>query len=447
MKNKHKIFACFLVCIMILSLPIHITAGIKPVKINYEKKTIEIGQKTQLKLKNAKNKVFWETKDKKIATVTTKGMVCAKSCGRTLISAHLGFRTYQCVITVISPKGETLILNDNILNLKVGDNYIIKWDVYPLQKSIKKKKITWMCADPNVAFVTEEGIVVARKSGKTIVSGKVDQLSASCVVNVSEPQYEYRKKAQSIISNEITSDMDDYTKIMKLYQWMENNLQQYDYSEVAKKNIDDLFSNWEHTESIGVAKSYKVLLDLAGIENRVVEFTENYCTDRYVNAVKIDGNWYWIDIFEKYFLVTDDILPDKWEKEESMDIVCNDDKFLKTNEFSIGIPENIDDCSYLINWLCDNKAYKNTARRIKNFDEFYAKYEMAEKGQMIYYYVEGNGEDNKGYDAELNFYQKMKGLGLELDKDYCVSATCMGEKKEYHRWDDDVVFWIVAKKK
>lgn len=29
--------------------------------------------------------------------------------------------------------------------------------------------------------------------------------------------------------------MDDYTKIMKLYQWMENNLQQYDYSEVAKK--------------------------------------------------------------------------------------------------------------------------------------------------------------------------------------------------------------------
>lgn len=194
MKNKHKIFACFLVCIMILSLPIHITAGIKPVKINYEKKTIEIGQKTQLKLKNAKNKVFWETKDKKIATVTTKGMVCAKSCGRTLISAHLGFRTYQCVITVISPKGETLILNDNILNLKVGDNYIIKWDVYPLQKSIKKKKITWMCADPNVAFVTEEGIVVARKSGKTIVSGKVDQLSASCVVNVSEPQYEYRKK-------------------------------------------------------------------------------------------------------------------------------------------------------------------------------------------------------------------------------------------------------------
>lgn len=223
--------------------------------------------------------------------------------------------------------------------------------------------------------------------------------------------------------------MDDYTKIMKLYQWMENNLQQYDYSEVEKKNIDDLFSNWEHTESIGVAKSYKVLLDLAGIENRVVEFTENYCTDRYVNAVKIDGNWYWIDIFEKYFLVTDDILPDKWEKEESMDIVCNDDKFLKTNEFSIGIPENIDDCSYLINWLCDNKAYKNTARRIKNFDEFYAKYEMAEKGQMIYYYVEGNGEDNKGYDAELNFYQKMKGLGLELDKDYCVSATCMGEKK------------------
>ena len=67
---------------------------------------IEMGQKTQLKLKNAKNKVFWETKDKKIATVTTKGMVCAKSCGRTLISAHLGFRTYQCVITVISPKGE-----------------------------------------------------------------------------------------------------------------------------------------------------------------------------------------------------------------------------------------------------------------------------------------------------------------------------------------------------
>lgn len=74
------------------------------VKLNYTKKTIYEGDSFQLKVKGTKKKVKWSTSNKKVATVSSKGVVKGKSGGsdrRTCkITAAVGGKKYSCKVTV-----------------------------------------------------------------------------------------------------------------------------------------------------------------------------------------------------------------------------------------------------------------------------------------------------------------------------------------------------------
>ncbi|MCR5202118.1 MAG: carbohydrate-binding domain-containing protein [Lachnospiraceae bacterium] len=73
----------------------------KKIKLNKSKVTIKVGKKVTLKLKNAKKKkVKWKSKNKKIATVTKKGVVKGKKKGKTTIIATYKGKKYKCKVTV-----------------------------------------------------------------------------------------------------------------------------------------------------------------------------------------------------------------------------------------------------------------------------------------------------------------------------------------------------------
>ncbi|BBF44079.1 cell surface protein [Lachnospiraceae bacterium KM106-2] len=75
------------------------------VKLNKKKVTIVKGKKYKLKLQHAKAaKVKWSTKNKKVATVSKKGVVTAKKKGSTNIIAKYGKKKYTCKVTVKNPK-------------------------------------------------------------------------------------------------------------------------------------------------------------------------------------------------------------------------------------------------------------------------------------------------------------------------------------------------------
>ena len=54
----------------------------------------------QLKLKNNKKKVIWVSANKKIASVTSKGLVKGKKKGKTYIYAIANHNLYKCKVTV-----------------------------------------------------------------------------------------------------------------------------------------------------------------------------------------------------------------------------------------------------------------------------------------------------------------------------------------------------------
>ncbi len=74
----------------------------KKVKLNKKSVTIHVGKTVKLKLKNAKKKVKWSSKNKKVATVNKKGKVTAKKTGTAKIVAKSAGKKYICKVKVVS---------------------------------------------------------------------------------------------------------------------------------------------------------------------------------------------------------------------------------------------------------------------------------------------------------------------------------------------------------
>lgn len=74
-------------------------ADSKPV-LNKKAVSVKEKKKITLKLKNNKKKVIWVSSDKKIATVSSKGVVTAKKEGTAYIYAIANDKLYKCKIAV-----------------------------------------------------------------------------------------------------------------------------------------------------------------------------------------------------------------------------------------------------------------------------------------------------------------------------------------------------------
>ena len=88
------------------------SAGAKAkIRLNKKKVTIKVGGKVTLKLKNAKKKVTWKSSKKKVASVTTKGVVRGKSAGTAKITAKSNKKSYTCTV-IVKEKQESFVEPD-----------------------------------------------------------------------------------------------------------------------------------------------------------------------------------------------------------------------------------------------------------------------------------------------------------------------------------------------
>ncbi|MEG2522230.1 MAG: Ig-like domain-containing protein [Anaerovoracaceae bacterium] len=74
-------------------------------KINKTKVTLDIGQKTKLKVENTKSKPKWTTSNKKIVVVSKTGTIRAIKAGKATVYAKIGKSKYKSSITVRQAKG------------------------------------------------------------------------------------------------------------------------------------------------------------------------------------------------------------------------------------------------------------------------------------------------------------------------------------------------------
>lgn len=107
--------------------------------------------------------VTWSSSNEMVATVQ-QGIVTAVGVGHAVIRASIPNEYVECQVYVAGTKGENLSLTPAIVPLKKGESYQYTYT------STYDVPLTWTSSNPEVATVSEQGLVKAIKSGNTIIT-------------------------------------------------------------------------------------------------------------------------------------------------------------------------------------------------------------------------------------------------------------------------------------
>jgi uncharacterized protein YjdB len=174
------------VCNIIVNVPV------ASVALDETTKTMYVGQSSRLTyvmlpVNASNNTVTWLSTNTNVATVDKTGLVVAKNVGSTVIilkTLENGQSVY-CNITV-KRVATGIKLDASTLNLKAGEDHILKPTLTPADST--DTAIVWESSDTKIATVDDDGKVVAKAAGSTIIMARLESgATAYCKVNVTLP--------------------------------------------------------------------------------------------------------------------------------------------------------------------------------------------------------------------------------------------------------------------
>ena len=137
--------------------------------------TAYICRTERAKFKVSGSKYKWKTSNKKIATVTSSGIVTAKKNGKVTITAQKGRTVYKCRLIVETPK----------LSSKTG--FITKGKSFQFKITGTKQKIRWSSSNKSVVSISSSGKATAKKSGTVFIPARVSTYKFTQSVTVPKP--------------------------------------------------------------------------------------------------------------------------------------------------------------------------------------------------------------------------------------------------------------------
>jgi uncharacterized protein YjdB len=182
MKKLRKYSILLLLCFLISAMvPVSASAA---VKLNKKSVTVNVKKNYTLKLTGASGKVTWSSSNKKIATVSSKGVVKGVKKGNCKITAKAGKKSYTCKVTVKQPV-TSVKLNKTSASLEAGNIVTLKATASP--STANTKTVTWSSSDTSIATVSDEGVVKGVGNGTATITAIAKDGSgkqASCKVTV-----------------------------------------------------------------------------------------------------------------------------------------------------------------------------------------------------------------------------------------------------------------------
>lgn len=183
------------------------TVKVKTVKINKKSVTLVEGDKITLKAtlgpKNTtQKKLVWSTSNKKVATVTSKGVVKAKKKGKATITVKVKGTSKKatCKVTVKAlVKVQKVTLDKTSVSLQEGASTTLNAKLTP--KNTTQKTLQWSTSNKTIATVSSKGVVRAVKKGTATITVKVKGTTkkATCKVTVkAKPQADINIKVTNL---------------------------------------------------------------------------------------------------------------------------------------------------------------------------------------------------------------------------------------------------------
>ena len=145
---------------------------------------------------NATDKsVTWSSNNTSVATVSSTGVVTAKSAGSAIITVTTkdGSKTATCSVTVkaktVSVTGVSLDYTS--LTMTEGETQTLTATISP--SNATDKSVTWSSSNTSVATVSSAGVVTAKAAGTVTITVKTNDgnKTATCIVTVQEEKPSY----------------------------------------------------------------------------------------------------------------------------------------------------------------------------------------------------------------------------------------------------------------
>lgn len=160
---------------------------IKTKSISGLKKKVSVNKGKTLKLtpvlspQTSQEKISYSSSNKKVVTVSSKGIIKGIKAGTTKITVKSG--TKKFVVTVTVPKTTTKKITGikSAIKLKKGKTYKLKPKKVPANSDYK---ISYNSSNKKVATVSSKGVITARKKGSTTITIKSGKISVKCKVTV-----------------------------------------------------------------------------------------------------------------------------------------------------------------------------------------------------------------------------------------------------------------------
>ena len=161
-----------------------IDTSTKKLQLNQKQATVAVGDTVNLKATvtpaNTTDKMSWKSSNSKIATVAANGKVVAKKVGTVNITVTSGTKKATCKI-IIKPAPKMITLNKTKVKIKKGKSTQLK---YSITKG-SLTKVTFTSNNKKVATVDNKGKVIAKKTGKAIITVKTSNgKTAKCQIEV-----------------------------------------------------------------------------------------------------------------------------------------------------------------------------------------------------------------------------------------------------------------------
>ena len=156
-------------------------------KLNKKKATIYVGHTEKLKVNRAKGKVKWTSSQKKIATVSSRGVVKGKQAGKTTITATAGNKKLTCKVTVqnnVSVSKDTLKISpgkSQKITVKIRKN------VDSVRFKIKDTKIVSCKWGKKWKGMTIPLTITAKQAGSTYITLTNTYSKEKVKINVTVP--------------------------------------------------------------------------------------------------------------------------------------------------------------------------------------------------------------------------------------------------------------------
>lgn len=229
-----------------ISLNVEVTEKhVEMSKLSVTPEKVQLKPKENIRLKVAfypenatTTKMNFSSSDPEIADVTESGLIVAKKPGEVIIKAvslnsGLSKEVKVVVSKEISSEGALVTemkLNKERLTLVQGESEKILATVTP--DSARDKKILWESANPEIATVTNNGVIFAKQEGTTTITASTsNNISKTIEVSVSN------MKAPVITSSDmIESDIWHNKPFILTFSGSENGVVYYYGTEIEKMN-------------------------------------------------------------------------------------------------------------------------------------------------------------------------------------------------------------------